>query len=67
GFVPAGSWLAGHRTAIMGVTPFAALVLFFVTNWWVWFLLIPVMGVVLYAGGDQDRRDRRDRRRRHDR
>ena len=67
GLFPAGSWFGRNRNAIMGVTPFVALVLFFVTRSWIWFLLIPAMGAVLYAGGDQDRRDRRDRRDRYDR
>ncbi|MEO7236374.1 MAG: DUF1707 domain-containing protein [Lapillicoccus sp.] len=61
GLVPAGSWVAGHRDALMGLTPFVALILFFTTKWWVWFLLIPAMGTILYAGGDQDRRRRRGR------
>ncbi len=61
GVVPSGSWVANHRDALMGVTPFVALGLFFATKWWVWFLLIPAMGTLLYAGGDQGRR--RDRRR----
>jgi hypothetical protein len=58
--VPSGSWVASHRDAIMGVTPFVALILFFTTKWWVWFLLIPAMGAFLYTG-DQDRRGRRRR------
>ena len=61
GLVPPGSWFGRNRNAIMGVTPFVALALFFVTKSWIWFLLIPAMGAVLYAGGDQDRRNRRDR------
>jgi hypothetical protein len=59
--VPSGSWVASHRDAIMGVTPFVALVLFFTTKWWVWFLLIPAMGAFLYAGAGQDSRGRRRR------
>ncbi len=61
GLVPAGSWVAAHRDALMGVTPFVALILFFTTKWWVWFLLIPAMGTILYAGGDQGRRRQRGR------
>ena len=57
--MPAGSWVAAHRDALMGVTPFVALILFFTTKWWVWFLLIPAMGTILYAGGDQGRRRQR--------
>jgi hypothetical protein len=56
--VPTRSWLGQHRDAVMGVTPFVAIGLFFATKWWVWFLLIPAVGAVLYAG-DQDRGRRR--------
>jgi hypothetical protein len=59
--VPSGSWVASHRDAIVGVTPFVALVLFFTTKSWVWFLLIPAMGAFLYAGAGQDSRGRRRR------
>jgi hypothetical protein len=58
GVFPAGSWVAQHRDALMGVTPFVALGLFFATRWWVWFLLIPAAGVILYSGNDQRRRGR---------
>ena len=53
----------------MGVTPFAATALFFATDHWQWFLAIPAMGAVLYAGDerhesrDQRRRERDERRR----
>lgn len=60
GLFPDGSWAAQHRDALMGVAPFAALALFFITKQWWMFLLIPVMGVVLYAG-DGDSRGRRAR------
>jgi len=60
GLFPAGSWVAQHRDALMGVTPFVALGLFFATRWWVWFLLIPAAGVILYSGND-GRKRRRDR------
>jgi len=59
GLFPAESWVAQHRDALMGVTPFVALGLFFATRWWVWFLLIPAAGVILYSGND-------GRKRRHD-
>jgi hypothetical protein len=39
----------GVRERIMALTPFAALVLFLVTHTWVWFLAIPIMGVLLYG------------------
>ena len=60
GLFPAESWVAQHRDALMGVTPFVALGLFFATRWWVWFLLIPAAGVILYSGND-GRKRRRDR------
>ncbi len=71
GMFPPDSWAAQHRDAIMGVTPFVALALFFLTKEWIFFLLVPVLGVVLYAGdGDGSRRrgrDDRDERRRIER
>jgi hypothetical protein len=58
-----------YRSTIMALTPFAALVLFFGTHLWYWFLAIPVMGILLYGAdgdGDRKRRERleRDERRR---
>ena len=43
------------KERIMAVTPLAALVLFFVTRTWVWFLAIPIAGALLY-GSDRRRR-----------
>lgn len=44
------------RNTFMGLAPILCLVLFFVTKSWLWFLLIPVVGVVLYGPrGDGDR------------
>src|SRR4029077_14193322 len=57
------SWLGQRRDAIMGVTPFLALVLFFTTKTWLWFLLVPVAGVVLYAGENESSKQRRRRER----
>jgi hypothetical protein len=45
----------GVKERIMAVTPLAALVLFFVTHTWVWFLVIPIVGALLY-GSDRKRR-----------
>ena len=45
------------RETVMALTPFAALVLFFTTHTWLWFLAIPVMGILLY--GPEGRRGRR--------
>jgi hypothetical protein len=47
----AGGFLEGKRDTIIALTPFVALVLFFVTRTWVWFLMIPVMGILLYGPG----------------
>lgn len=61
GMFPPDSWAAQHRDAILGVTPFVAVALFFITKQWIFFLLIPALGVVLYAGdGDRSRRRGRD-------
>ena len=43
GFVESG------RETIMALTPFAALALLFTTGQWLWFLMIPVMGILLYG------------------
>ena len=37
------------RETIMSVTPIAALILFFVTGHWWWFLVIPLVGALLYG------------------
>ncbi len=37
--------------SIMAVTPIAALALFFITGSWLWFLLIPAIGALIYGGG----------------
>src|SRR6188768_2611758 len=38
------------RAALMALTPIVALVLFFVLHNWMWFLLIPAVGVLLSLG-----------------
>jgi hypothetical protein len=43
------------KERVMAVTPLAALVLFFLTRQWVWFLAIPIVGALLY-GSDRTRR-----------
>jgi len=42
-------FLASKRDTIIALTPFAALALFFMTGSWLWFLMIPVMGILLYG------------------
>lgn len=65
--VPSGNRALGGRTGatIMALTPFVALALFFVFGFafgwgwsWLWFLLIPVVGIVVYGPGSDDRRSR---------
>jgi hypothetical protein len=46
----------GVRERIMAVTPLAALVLFFVTRTWIWFLAIPIAGALLYGSERRRRR-----------
>jgi hypothetical protein len=67
---PAGGrgLLANLRETIMALSPFAALFLFFTTGSWMWFLMIPVMGILLYgpdreSNGGQGRSRRRNRNR----
>jgi hypothetical protein len=49
--------LGGRAGAVLtALSPFIALALFLLTKWWVWFLLIPATGAIVYGG----RRDRRD-------
>jgi hypothetical protein len=66
--VPAAAGIplpARARETIMSVTPIAALILFFVTGHWWWFLVIPLVGALLYGGdrghghGHGRNRDRR--------
>jgi hypothetical protein len=53
----AAGFLSGKRDTIMALTPFAALLLFFITGTWLWFLMVPVMGILLFGpGGKKDPR-----------
>jgi hypothetical protein len=55
----AGGFLEGKRDTVMALAPFAALVLFFVTGSWLWFLMVPVLGILLYGpGGKKGSRQR---------
>lgn len=70
---PAGPRQGGRpwRYAVVSLSPFIALALFFITGnvWgfnyaWLWFLLIPIAGIVTYGAngwGDHDRDRYRDR------
>ena len=54
GHVPAVSGGRDYRAVAMGIMPLAALVLFFVTGSWLWFLAVPAAGAILYAGRKDD-------------
>ena len=63
-----GSRALGGRTGatIMALAPFIALGLFFLFGFigsfawsWLWFLLVPIAGVVIYGPGSDDRRAQR--------
>jgi Domain of unknown function (DUF1707) len=46
----ARGFLGSGRDTIMALTPFIAMGLFFTTGYfWMWWLLIPVMGILLYG------------------
>ena len=46
----ARGFLESKRETVMALTPFAAMALFFTTGYhWMWFLMIPVMGILLYG------------------
>jgi hypothetical protein len=51
---------------IMAVIPILALILFFVTGTWLWFLAIPLAGALLF-GTDAERKKARKKKRRDDR
>ncbi len=59
----AGGFLSDWPTRIVAVTPLVAVALFFITGSWLWFLIIPAAGALVYgAGGSRDRdRDRAGR------
>lgn len=54
------NFLDGWGPRLVAVTPFVAIALFFIFSNWVFFLLIPAMGALVYGGGvgrdhDEDR------------
>jgi hypothetical protein len=56
-----GGLVGRHRDTVMALTPFVAVGLFFLFGYsWLWFLLIPVMGILLFGADDRGRRHRRD-------
>lgn len=59
-----GGLLDSWGPRFVAVSPFLALILFFVTRQWWWFLLIPAAGALVYGGGvgrDDDGRSRSER------
>jgi hypothetical protein len=58
-------------STVMSLTPLAAIILFFVTGDWEWFLMIPIGGIVIYGPEGRNESDRhrhhRNRNRRPDR
>lgn len=55
-----------YRSTVMALTPFAATALFFLTRTWIWFLAIPVMGILLFGPDGDDSRKREERAARRD-
>ena len=51
------AWSTGWdwRAAVVGVMPFVALALFFLTDTWLWFLMIPASGALLYGAAGRHR------------
>ena len=48
-----------YRDTVMALTPLLAVLLFFVTRTWLWFLMIPIIGIVLYGpDGKQKNRNK---------
>lgn len=47
-----------YRDTVMALTPLLAVVLFFVTKTWLWFLAIPIMGILLYGADGKPKRRR---------
>ncbi|MFF1878895.1 DUF1707 domain-containing protein [Leifsonia sp. NPDC058230] len=66
-----GRTVSRNGYIIVSITPFIALILFFLSSmlwgWaysWLWFLLVPIVGVIVYGAGYGNDRDRgRDGRR----
>lgn len=53
---------ARARESVMALTPFAALLLFFGTGTWIWFLMIPIVAILLFGpDGDRKRQDKKQR------
>ncbi|MEV2223433.1 DUF1707 SHOCT-like domain-containing protein [Nocardia vinacea] len=60
-------FIAEWPERVMAVIPILAVILFFVTGSWLWFLAIPLSGALLFGGRHEHQRRRpRDRRRRRE-
>ncbi|WP_280427212.1 DUF1707 SHOCT-like domain-containing protein [Nocardia brasiliensis] len=67
---PESGFLSEWPERVMAVIPILAVILFFLTGSWLWFLAIPLMGALLFGGrhgghgghggGRERRRNRRD-------
>jgi hypothetical protein len=57
-------FMAEWPERVMAVIPIVAVILFFVTNSWLWFLAIPLMGALLYGSRHDRHHDRSHDRRR---
>ncbi|MFQ6328810.1 DUF1707 domain-containing protein [Nocardia sp. CWNU-33] len=52
-------FMAEWPERVMAVIPIVAVILFFLTHSWLWFLAIPLMGALLYGNRHDRGRDRR--------
>ncbi|WP_405167055.1 DUF1707 domain-containing protein [Nocardia sp. NBC_01499] len=64
---PASGFLSEWPERVMAVIPIIAVILFFATGSWLWFLAIPLMGALLFGSRHHDHDHGRDRRRDRDR
>ncbi|MFE9582350.1 DUF1707 domain-containing protein [Nocardia sp. NPDC006044] len=62
---PESGFLSEWPERVMAVIPILAVILFFLTGSWLWFLAIPLMGALLF--GSRHNHDDRNRDRRRDR
>ncbi|MCE4267137.1 MULTISPECIES: DUF1707 SHOCT-like domain-containing protein [Rhodococcus] len=60
--VPARKFDPDWSGRIMAVIPILALILFFVTGTWLWFLAIPLAGALLFGTDKERKKKRRDDR-----
>ncbi|WP_227998726.1 DUF1707 SHOCT-like domain-containing protein [Nocardia australiensis] len=63
---PDSGFLAEWPERVMAVIPIVAVILFFTTGSWLWFLAIPLAGALLFGNRHEHGHDRRNRRRDED-